>query len=92
MWLIDKYYDKRYGRVLCAAIRNSKKLYRGRTHAECFVQEPKGVLRCAEQGFITERNKFVDRYVALKIARHYNQIQFKHPPKNMLYSEDLKEE
>ena len=47
-----------------------------------------GVLRGAEQGFITETYTFVDRKLALKIAKHYNQIKHKHPPKDELLSEE----
>ena len=89
MFLLNKYYDKKYGRIIASALRNANKVYKGKTHADCFVQEPKGVLKCAEQGFLTDNGVFVDRKQALKIAKHYKQIKKKHPPKNILMSEDL---
>lgn len=89
MFLFDIYYDKRFGKIVASALKHNNKLYIGKNHAECFIQEPKGVLRGAEQGFITENNIFVGRKKALKIARHYNQIKHKHFPQNELFSEDL---
>lgn len=35
---------------------------------------------------------FVDREIGLYIAEYYNQIQYKHNPKDALNSEDLKKE
>jgi hypothetical protein len=45
-----------------------------------------------EQGFLTSRGVFVDRYEALKIAEAAGQLNRYRPktsPKNMLFSEDL---
>ena len=56
---------------------------------EAFKQRPKGELRDAVQGFVTEDNFFVDRKEALVIAEYFNQIKFKHEPKDELLSEDL---
>lgn len=89
MFIVNLYYDLMYGRIKLAALRSGSKIYTGKTHANCFCQEPKGVLRNAEQGFVTEKDKFVDRKLALKIAKHYNQIKYKHPPLYQLQSEDL---
>lgn len=89
MKLLDKYYDYFYGKIETAALRNNHKIYRGKNHAQCFLAEPYGVLRYAEQGFITEKGVFVNRRKAYKIAKHYNQIKFKHPPLKQLLSEDL---
>lgn len=89
MSLVDKYYDYFYGKIVSAALRNNNKIYKGKTHAQCFLAEPYGVLRCAEQGFVTEKGIFVSRRKALKIAKHYNQIKYKHPPMNQLLSEDI---
>lgn len=89
MFLFNKYYDENYGRIVAAAVCSGSRIYTGKNHAECLQQEPKGVLRNAEQGFVTERNIYVDRKTALKIAKHYKQIKHKHPPKDELLSEDL---
>lgn len=89
MFLFNGYYDRKYGRIIAAAIRKDNVIYKGKTHSDCLIQRPKGELRNAEQGFLTENNIFVDRKVALKIAKHYKQILYKHPPKNILFSEDL---
>jgi hypothetical protein len=83
------YYDYFYGKIETAALRNERKIYKGKNHAQCFLAEPYGVLRCAEQGFVTEKGVFVGRRKAYRIAKHYNQIKHKHPPLNKLLSEDL---
>lgn len=89
MFLFNRYYDKKYGRIVASALRSKDKIYKGKTHADCFVQEPIGVLKVAEQGFITDNGTFVNRKLALRIAKHYKQIYIKHEPKNELLSEDL---
>lgn len=89
MYLLDLYYNMFYGKIVCAALLKDNIIYKGRTHAECFVQRPKGELRNAEQGFVTEKGKFVNRVTGLKIAKHYKQIKHKYPPENMLFSEDI---
>lgn len=43
----------------------------------------------AEQGFLTSKDRFVDRKEALKIAKKRNQIIRKHGTDNELFSEDL---
>lgn len=57
-----------------------------------FSMEPLGVLRYAIQGFVTEYGYFVDRETGLYIAKNFNQINVKYPPKDKLVSEDLKKE
>lgn len=42
-----------------------------------------------EQGFITNLNRFVDRYEAFDIAKNANQIINSNPIKRILFSEDL---
>jgi hypothetical protein len=76
--------------IKLAALRTSEgKIYTGKRHAHIFPQEPKGVLRCAEQGFITDDGIFVDRVTALRIAIENNQIIKKHGDPEILYSEDV---
>lgn len=41
------------------------------------------------QGFMTDRGRFVDRKEALEIATKANQIKIKTSPKDKLFSEDL---
>lgn len=89
MFIVNYIYDKKYGRIIKSALRKGCKVYTGNTHSECFIQEQKGVLKDAEQGFMTARGKFVDRKIGLKIAKHYKQINHKHSPKDELMSEDL---
>lgn len=89
MFITNYIYDKKYGKIVASALRKGGKVYIGKTHADCFIQEPRGVLRDAEQGFVTETTKFVNRKLALKIAKHYKQIKIKHSPKDILMSEDL---
>lgn len=54
--------------------------------------EPIGVLKNAKQGFVTETGYLVDRKIALHIAEYFNQIDIKYLPRNVLMSEDLKQE
>lgn len=82
-----------YGRVVCAALLHNDCIYMGRKgHFEIFPMEPIGVLRSADQGFVTENGYFVDRELGLSVALYFNQIDVKHSPKDMLFSEDLKKE
>lgn len=80
-----------WGPIKCAALRKDNIVYTGKTHGECLLQKDKGVLRNAEQGFVTENKRFVNREMALILAEWYNQIDEKHPPMDQLLSEDLKE-
>ncbi len=45
---------ERYGKIKCASLRLGDKIYIGETHAHCFAQDKTGILRNAEQGFLTE--------------------------------------
>lgn len=86
---MEKLEIQKLGPIRMAALRLNNKIYIGETHAKCFIQEPRGVLRNAEQGFITANNIFVSRETGLEIAQYYNQIKTKHPPLDILMSEDL---
>ena len=82
-----------YGKIVCAALLHNNCIYMGRNgHHEIFTMEPIGVLRTAEQGFITENGYFVNRELGLSIALYHNQINEKNNPKDKLVSEDLKKE
>lgn len=82
-----------YGKIVCAALLHNNCIYIGREgHHVIFAMEPMGVLRCAEQGFVTEYGFFVDRELGLYIASYFDQINVKHNPKAELLSEDLKKE
>lgn len=89
MNLLDCYYAYKFGRIECAALRKNNEIYRGKTHSDCFKQRPMGELRNAEQGFVTEKNFFVNRKIALRIARYFKQFTYKHSPLDELMSEDL---
>lgn len=58
------------------------------SHSELIVMYPKE-FKYAEQGFLTSKNRFVDRNEAFKIADYRNQIVQKHGLKDELYSEDI---
>ena len=88
-WFKRIYYNLIYGKIEYSALKHNGKVYTGRNHAECFLQEPKGVLRNAEQGFVTTKGRFVERKKALKIAKFYNQVKHKHCPEDRLLSEDM---
>jgi len=88
--------------IICAAIRHEDtgKIYYGHRHNHCIDasngelswtlnrQEISKIKRT--QGFITNKNRFVDRKEALQIALANNQvIDIKQIRGNQLYSEDL---
>ena len=82
-----------YGSIISAALKLNNVIYTGKTHAHCFEamhkkKVPYEELKNVEQGFLTENGKFVDRKLALEIAKHFNQIKVKHPSEDELYSED----
>jgi len=55
---------------ICAAIKTPSGIYRGHRHGDCFlVMQRKKILRSTEdiQGFITSRNRFVDRNEGRKL-------------------------
>lgn len=84
---------EKYGKIVCAALFHNNCIYMGREgHYVIFPMEPLGVLRCAEQGFVTTNGYFVDRKVGLFLAEYYNQIEHKYNPQDRLVSEDLKKE
>lgn len=82
-----------YGRIVCAALLHNNCIYMSREgHHAIFVMEERGVLRNAKQGFVTENGYFVDRFLGLRIAIYYNQIDIEHTHYNELFSEFLKKE
>ena len=86
--------------IICAAIKVNNLIFRGHRHCHCFAamndqlswdmtrQQIKQLNQ--EQGFITSRNKFVDRKTALLIALENNQVKdLSQIRGEELYSEDL---
>ena len=57
------------------------------SHSELMVMFPDKFMS-AEQGFLTSKNRFVDRKEALKIAKKYNNLN-KLVDNDELYSEDI---
>lgn len=80
-------------RVVCAAIRKGSVLICGPRHFDFTMHEQiarAGVnMRDAEQGFIDQWGRFMDRAEALEVAKAANQILIKTPPEDRLFSEDL---
>jgi len=81
-------------RILRAAVKVDDVLYIGRRHCNCFdamrrfnisVEKRVG----AVQGFVDGHFKFLTRAEALVIAKQHNQIIKKHPPEDVLLSEDI---
>jgi len=72
--------------IIKAAIIKDGTIYTGKRHGDIFPQFPLGFLRCGEQGFVTDKGKFVNRGQAAKIAYECGQIPIK---KSELFSEDL---
>lgn len=77
-------------------------VYTGLRHGDCFAlisrirkrfTKDDGVririLNNSTQGFLTTKNRFVDRRSAFVIAKREGQIIHKHGTKNELYSEDI---
>ena len=88
-----KINPEEYGRIVSAALLHDGCIYMSRKgHYDIFPMEPIGVLKNAEQGFVTEYGYFVDRKLGLIIANYFNQIESKYPPLDRLVSEDLKKE
>lgn len=72
-----------------AAIRDKRDgtVFTGKRHGDIFAKaRPPGSLKYGEQGFITDKGKFVDREEAARIAFECGQISEK---KKELFSEDL---
>lgn len=74
-----------------AILGKDGQIHKGRCHATILRQQPMGVLKGCEQGFVTRGGRFVDRVEGLKLALKYNQVVHKHGSKKELYSEDLLE-
>lgn len=71
-----------------AAIIKDGIIYTGKRHCDILnsLDRPYGFLKNCEQGFITDKGKFVNRHEAAEIAYSCKQIQY---PKVKLCSEDL---
>lgn len=78
-------------KIVASAVKcNDGKLYLGKRHCDCFnsmIEEDAHINSI--QGFITNRNRFVDRYEGLEIAMRAQQVITKHTPVDQLCSEDL---
>jgi hypothetical protein len=81
---IRHHYNNYHGIIICGYRRN-----------DCIIilNELKNKDGLQLQGFLTSRNRFVERNEAYKIAKEANQIITKkeapHNPPGILYSEDL---
>lgn len=75
-----------------AAVKVNTNIFTGKNHHECFKK-----LKATDhqQGFLADQysgSRFVGRKEALEIAVAAGQIIHKHPPMNILLSEDLSED
>ncbi len=81
-------------RIKCAATRHGDHIIAGGNHAECLQIARKAGFERPDygrgQGFLTTNMRFVLRKEALMIAEREGQIVKKHPPLDVLLSEDLK--
>lgn len=78
-------------KIIRAAIRYKDKIFTGFDHGECFKKIEKENITDTEnleQGFITDKNEFVDRNTALDIAYKAGQITYE-KWNHCLISEDL---
>ncbi|KKN70948.1 hypothetical protein LCGC14_0425500 [marine sediment metagenome] len=82
-------------RIKCAATRHGDHIIAGAYHGQCLqIARDAGFERPdlkLGQGFLTTNMRFVLRREALFIAEREGQIVKKHPPLDILLSEDLKE-
>ena len=82
-------------RIKCAATVHGDHIIAGENHAECLrIAHAAGFEKADHkmgQGFLTTNMRFVLRREALMIAEREEQIVKKHPPIDVLLSEDLKE-
>ena len=81
--------------IKCAAVRTDEgHIICGPYHGKCLqIAGQAGFKKLGDQfgqGFMTNRLRFVGRVEALAIATKENQIDKKHPPVDILLSEDLK--
>jgi len=80
-------------RIKSAAIKMCDGLIiEGINHSQCFRKSKEMGRKepSAKQGFLTTEGRFINRKEALIIAGFANQIVYKHNPKDILLSEDLK--
>ena len=85
-----KYHSKDIEMIIAVAMRTVEgKIYVSRNcHAELLVMYP-NEFKNSEQGFLTSKDRFVDRVEALEIAKRNKQINRKHGLDSELYSEDI---
>ena len=85
-----EYHNKDIEMIVAVAMKtNEGKIYVGRNcHSELLVMYPND-FRNSEQGFLTSKDRFVDRVEALEIAKQNKQINRKHGLDSELYSEDI---
>lgn len=80
--------------IKCAATRHGDHIIAGAYHGDCLRIAQEADFPRADrdrgQGFLTTKMRFVLRKEALMIAERAGQIEKKHPPTNILLSEDLK--
>ena len=81
--------------IKCAALRTGEgHIICGPYHGKCLQAAGEAGFEKLEgkysQGFMTDRLRFVGRREALVIATKEDQIDKKHPPTDILLSEDLK--
>ena len=82
-------------KIKCAATRHGDHIIAGSYHGECLKIAGEAGFERADhgtgQGFLTTEMRFVGRIEALEIAKREKQIVKKHPPLDILLSEDLKQ-
>jgi hypothetical protein len=61
--------------IVSSALRKDGVVYIGKRHNEIFKQKPFGILRDAEQGFMTDKFEFLNRLEACKHAIECGQIK-----------------
>lgn len=76
---------------ICAAVRSGPQLVRCQRHFHGLMVLGEVAAKCAEQGFITSRNRFVDREegLRLQLAAGVASISDGGYRGNLLFSEDL---
>lgn len=101
---MDLDYEEEYPEIcICAAVKtNTGKVFRGHRHSDCFkamaVRHLAPSDKPEDQGFITSRNRYVDRAEGYKLqmeagiesaSKEYSSAEKGYCQKGQLYSEDL---
>lgn len=80
-------------KIICSAIKYPDAIFLGKRHCDCFklaaVNNKKWSYKNESQGFWTNKDRFVGRIEARKIAIKAGQLLLRASNGDILYSEDI---